>query len=78
MRKFWTDEEILHALDLRASGLGATLIARKMSRETRERITKGQIIGILNRVDKDDQKHPCACVKPENKTGGMPEKWWAR
>ncbi|MBU3262086.1 hypothetical protein KPG71_18855 [Roseovarius sp. PS-C2] len=39
--------------------------------------SKSSIIGAVNRVNKDADKHGCKCRKKANRDGGMKPKWWA-
>lgn len=64
------DEEILKMLDLRANdGLSAAKIGARFG------LSKNAVVGKLHRV-KTEEIHDCACVKPENRDGGMPRWWW--
>lgn len=64
------DERLLTMLDLRDhDGLTST------QQSQRFRTSRGSVIGAFRRVDKSDL--PCACVKPENRDGGMRRRWWA-
>jgi hypothetical protein len=68
----WPDDRILVALDLQAQGLSASLIAARLG------VTRSAVLGILHRVRVETDAVPCACVKPENKDGGMQAGWWRR
>jgi len=60
--------EILHLREI--EGLSYADIARRM------RMTKGAVIGMVNRINKAADAVPCLCRRPENKAGGMPPRWW--
>lgn len=65
--------ELLHAVDhlgLRGEGLRAHL-----RRVTGGIWGNGRVQGALARLRASAL--PCACVKPENRDGGMPARWWA-
>ena len=53
-------------------GMSAEKVGRKHG------LTRGVISGIRFRTLTASDKIGCKCVKPENKTGGMPFEWWAR
>lgn len=65
-----SDERYLEILHLSDSGLTARQIAGRVGG------TKSAIIGALNRIWNEPDK--CACVKPENRNGGQPQKWWSK
>ena len=67
----WTDEETLDILDRHErQGQTGPAIAKHYG------TSKSAIMGLIHRVRREEQ--PCKCRKPENKDGGMPERWWAR
>lgn len=68
MREYWTDAQMLYALDLRADGLTCDVIGEMVGR------SKGAIAGLLKRIRDEDQ--PDECKKPENRDGGMDRYWW--
>ena len=71
------DLRLLEALDLRER-LGMTFadVAMRMPRRDGYRMSRGGVIGILSRVVRAHEAIPCNCVKPDNRDGGMPERWW--
>ena len=65
----WADEEMLTAMDLHYNdGM------RTQDVGTRLRRSKNQVIGMLNRIRKDDLKFN----SDGNQDGTMPRKWWKR
>lgn len=63
------DLRVLTMLDLRDGvGLNRAMIGERFG------MSKSAVAGALYRIDIAEQ--PCACVKPENKDGGMPRGWW--
>lgn len=67
----FTDKQILTMLDLRDhEGWTAKAIGERFG------VSKGTIIGLFDRIRKKEQ--PDACLKAENRNGGMPRKWWKR
>ena len=38
--------------------------------------SRSAVLGIFHR-QRDGDIVACACVKPDNKDGGMPARWWA-
>lgn len=64
-----SDERILRMLDLRDGELLTGLqIAERF------RTSRSAVLAAMNRVDHAEL--PCACMKPENKDGGMARGWW--
>lgn len=59
------DAELLDVLDRYARGHRTTSIARAYG------MSRNAVLGLMMRT-----RAPCACVKPENQDGGMPEGWW--
>lgn len=74
-KREWTDEETLQVLDLRDEGKSALEIAQLMAQQIGRPVTRNQIVGMWRRTGAQSE---CACVKPENRDGGMPRRWWAR
>lgn len=68
-RRDWDDREILDVLDRFKSGQSYQVIADRYA------VTRNSIAGMVNRF-KAMNPEPCACVKPENRDGGMPFGWW--
>lgn len=70
------DIEILELLDAHERlGLSGGALRAHMRAATGEPWSKGRVVGALNRVYNSELT--CACVKPDNRNGGMPERWWA-
>lgn len=68
-----SDQQVLTMLDLRDyEHFTAAQIGHRVAR------TRMSVIGAMHRVKADDSKQECLCVKPENKDGGMPRKWWRK
>jgi hypothetical protein len=68
----WTDAELLRVLHLNeVDGLSCVQIAQRFG------VTRNAIVGITNRIRADMRKVPDRAVKPENRDGGMPARWWA-
>lgn len=66
----------LELLDLAdREGLRGAELRRRMSAITRDSWSNGRVQGLLSRLRFAPE--PCACVKPENRDGGMPARWWA-
>ena len=72
----WTDVQILEVLDLQADGYSTSRIAKAMAVHWKIKFSKNQIIGLTSRIRKD--RGVCVCVKPANKDGGMPDRWWTK
>lgn len=72
MSRFPTREEDILCLNIlhltENEGLSARQAAEKLG------TTKSAVLGFVNRVR--NAQEPCECTKPENKDGGMPERWW--
>lgn len=65
------DEALLNLLYLREfDGMGMKEIGERVG------MSKNAVIGQINRVMKD--MVPCECRKPENRDGGMPNRWWKK
>ena len=64
-----SDERMLEVLHLSEGGMGCTTIGRRLG------LTKNAVVGIVNRIRHEPDR--CECVRAENKSGGMPVKWWA-
>lgn len=64
-----SDARILTMLDLR----DGTLLTGSQFAE-RFRTSRSAVLAAMNRVDHAEQ--PCACMKPENRDGGMARGWW--
>lgn len=64
------DERLLTIIDLKVKG-------RVSGPEIRRRfdLTNSALSGIMNRYRQSFL--PCACEKPQNCDGGMPDRWWA-
>lgn len=68
----WSDSEILEALDLHErQGLSFDAVAQRMGR------SRGAVAGIVGRVSGAADAEPDLAVKPANRDGGMPARWWA-
>ena len=66
------DEWLLGVLDLWDSGDMKVVEIRRLYG-----LTNSAIQGLVGRcLRKPDKQHPCQCVKPENKDGGMARGWW--
>ncbi|WP_439137504.1 hypothetical protein [Roseicyclus sp.] len=65
------DERLLRIIDARIKGHISGPEIRK-----RYGITNSALSGIMNRYRASEAECPCACVKPENRAGGMPDRWW--
>jgi hypothetical protein len=59
------DVQLLDVLERAARGESATKIGKALG------LTRSSILGLLFRA-----RAPDACLKPENRDGGMPEGWW--
>lgn len=71
MTREWTDREVLEILDMnQRQGLSAAVIA------VRFRCSRASICGLLYRVNKDADAVADVAVKPANRDGGMPARWW--
>lgn len=64
------DERLLNIIDLKVKGLVSGPDIRR-----RYGLTNSALSGIMNRYRHSDE--PCACEKPENRDGGMPDRWWS-
>lgn len=64
------DERLLAIIDLKVKG-------EVSPPEIRQRfdLSNSALSGIMNRYRQSFL--PCACEKPENRDGGMPDRWWA-
>ena len=60
------DLKILHCVDV----LGLTYAQTA----ERFRCSRAKVAGFCQRIKQIDE--PCACEKPENQDGGMPDRWW--
>jgi transcriptional regulator len=66
------DIQVLEILYLReCCGWTAASVAHELG------TTRNADIGHTNRIRTEHEQVACTCVKPENKDGGMPERWWA-
>lgn len=63
------DLYVLNILDM-YDRYSSPKIAKKLG------MTKNTVLGKIYRVRKVEQ--PCRCIKPENKDGGMPNRWWEK
>lgn len=63
------DEVLLNVLDAISRGCKTKAIREEFG------ITNAAVQGIKHRHRKSDL--PCECKKPENRDGGMSERWWA-
>jgi hypothetical protein len=62
----WTDQQMLHALNMRDAGLTMAQIGKALQRP------RNSIIGALHRIDTETNKHD-----PDgNQNGTMPAMWW--
>lgn len=69
MREIWTDEDMLMALHLHANeGMTAKQIGERFGRR------KGSVIGMMNRVAKETDKHDLT----PHLNGTMKPLWWRR
>ena len=69
----WTDVDILRALDMHeGQGLTAAEAGRRMG------VSRSAVLGVIHRINKDADRVPCLCQKPENRDGGMPARWWQK
>ncbi|GGG77680.1 hypothetical protein GCM10011415_28240 [Salipiger pallidus] len=63
------DGHILQMLHLRDhEGMTAYAIGKRCG------TSRGGVAGRFKRIRDDEQ--PCACIKPENKDGALPPRWW--
>lgn len=70
------DLDLLEMLDARdRRGLRGKALREHMRKLTGETWSAGRVAGAVNRVRAEEV--PCACTRPENRNGGMPERWWA-
>ncbi len=66
------DEVALQILHLRdTTDLTAEHIGRRVGK------TRSAVLGIVKRI-RDEPIAPCECLRPENRDGGMPPRWWSR
>ena len=66
-----TDLELLEALYMRdVEHKTFTPIAKRFKK------SRAAMIGALYRINDDLARHPCEATKPENRDGGMPDRWW--
>ncbi|WP_026756688.1 hypothetical protein [Sediminimonas qiaohouensis] len=73
------DLELLEILDMHeARGMSMREIAKLLSARQRRLVTRNSVLGRVHRVRKDMEKHQCRATRPENRDGGMPERWWAQ
>lgn len=71
MAAVWDDEmclRALHAVDV--EGVSRAVVARRMG------VSRSAVIGILHRINAETDAVLEKCKKPENRDGGMPDKWW--
>lgn len=73
-REFWSDVDTLKVLHLsEVEQLPASVIGKRYG------VTKSAILGLMNRVRTDlrlTEHGPEVAVRPENRDGGMPLRWW--
>ena len=68
-RMEWTDAMILQALDMHErQGPAADLVGQRFG------VSRSAVLGLIKRIR--DADVPCGCVRPENRDGGMPARWW--
>lgn len=73
MSQQYSDDEAVELLYLHYNlGISASIIGQWFG------TSKRSVLGFTFRIRKQIELHECKCVKPENKDGGMPEKWWVR
>jgi hypothetical protein len=65
------DERLLSIIDAKVKGDMTSAQIREMYG-----ISNSALSGIMWRYR--DAERPCACVKPENRDGGMPDRWWSK
>ena len=63
------DMRLLNILDMKIKGQVHPVDLRK-----KFGLTNSALSGIMNRYRQSEE--PCACVRPENKDGGMQDRWW--
>lgn len=72
------DLRLLEALYLRENlGLPYDQVAPHIPTRAGTPMSPRGIMGMINRVRRAAAMHPCLCRRPENRDGGMPERWWA-
>lgn len=77
MKRHWSDEEILFALDaMERRGLSAAKCAAEMERRFGVARGRSAVLGVIKRVREHLARVPDHCTRPENRDGGMPELWW--
>lgn len=64
------DLQILHMLEVERAG--GTAVAARFG------MTRSAVQGLAYRMNTAATREPCACVRPENRDGGMPARWWAK
>ena len=70
------DIELLEMLDAYDRlGLRGDDLRAHLRGATGAQWTNGRVQGVRARIRHAEL--PCACAKPEDKDGGMPERWWA-
>lgn len=70
------DRVVLELLDLRwRVGLRGGALREAMARITGDAWSNGRLQGALSRYRVEPGA--CSCLKPENRDGGMPVRWWA-
>lgn len=68
----WTDRQMLDALDLmERQGLSGAEVAVRVGR------SRAAVLGMVKRIRDDLAAVPDLTVKPENRDGAMPARWWA-
>jgi len=75
------DIVILELLDARDNaGLRGVALRDYGERATGVRLNNAQVQGLRGRIRKTyvDPAYACFCARPENRDGGMPERWWAQ
>ena len=73
----WTDATMLRALDLHErQGLTASAVAERLSGETRMRVSRSAILGLMKRIKDELARVPDTATRPENRDGGMQAEWW--
>lgn len=65
---FWTDAEMLDALERRAQGESAAVVARAMGR------SRSAVLGLYHRIDTETDK----ADRTPRLNGTMPPCWWRK
>lgn len=66
-----TDREMLETLDLHErQGLSAAQVAARVGR------SRSAVLGLVKRINDAADAVPDRALRPENRDGGMPARWW--